>query len=340
LRGTVRDNAQKLENWFHHHARKLPWRERYDPYAIWISEVMLQQTQVATVIPYYHRFLERFPNIDSLARAKEWEVLSAWSGLGYYSRGKNLHRGAKVIAQKFGGVLPKEKELLLDVPGIGPYTAGAILSIAYDLRAPIVDGNVRRVFARFFGIRASLKTRRTQKFFWAEAEKWVTAASSPRHLNQALMELGATLCSKSSPRCIRCPLRENCVGFSLGLQNKIPRREKRKKMVQLEWLSLIHHSKGKIFLCKNKPGLWWAGLWDFPRIEPTARQKLRFSEIEELAIQKHTVTHHRIQVTPLLIEHRNQKVPSGAKGKWFAIDRVETLPVSSLVKKVIRSRLL
>jgi A/G-specific adenine glycosylase len=183
---------EALSLWYQKIARPLPWRENHDPYRIWISEVMLQQTQVETVLFYYHRFLKRFPTLKSLAESQEQEVLTLWSGLGYYRRARNLRKGAQYLFS-LRGEFPRTREEILAVPGIGPYTAGAILSIAFDLPEALVDGNVQRVFARYFGFREPIQSSKAQKFFWAKADLWVKTAVSPRIHNQALMELGSLI---------------------------------------------------------------------------------------------------------------------------------------------------
>jgi A/G-specific adenine glycosylase len=191
--------------WFDRNRRELPWRRTRDPYAIWLSEVMLQQTQVATVIPYWERFLARFPTVTALAEAPLDEVLSLWSGLGYYSRARNLHRAANEVVARHGGALPASHAALLALPGFGRYTAGAVASIAFGLPEPLVDGNVARVFSRACAIEGAPGDREREKKLWAEAARWVQG-ERPGELNQALMELGATVCTARSPRCGLCPL--------------------------------------------------------------------------------------------------------------------------------------
>lgn len=333
----------RVSHWYLIHARKLPWRETSSPYPIWISEVMLQQTRVATVLPYYERFLARFPTLHDLAKASLSEVLTLWSGLGYYSRAKNLHRGARHIVEKCNGFFPVSREELLKVPGIGPYTAGALLSIAYNMREPLVDGNVQRVFARFFGERRSLGDPNVQKRFWRHALDCVQKAKSPRILNQALMELGATVCTKQNPLCELCPLQSNCVAFARGWQAKLPLKKARKRTVNLWWLGIVYESNGKVYLCQNGKRDWWSGLWSFPYHEVPNRYRIEghlvrlakltphISYWRMLGIHQHTVTHHRIYVTSYLLSL--EKRPRW-DGRWEMPSRLSNLPVSSLVKKV------
>lgn len=316
---------------------------------------MLQQTQVATVIPYYHRFLELFPTLHALAEAPEERVLSAWSGLGYYSRAKNLCKGARYLIASHGGNFPRTREEILKVPGIGPYTAGAILSIAFDMAEPLVDGNVQRVFARFFGVEKSPQLREVQSFFWEKAGEWVRAGVSPRVLNQALMELGATLCTKGKPDCSHCPLHAACVARREGKQETLPLKKPRPKTVDLWWLGLVLESGGRVYLRKNAAGEWWSDLWDFPRVEIKDGKNLgrRFPKLvpgivrdlgpvkgwEELPRQKHTVTHHRIHVAPYLVHLSGRKKTANDEGAWFTREELEKVPVSSLVRKVVHSYL-
>ncbi|HEY5946784.1 MAG TPA: A/G-specific adenine glycosylase, partial [Kofleriaceae bacterium] len=205
--------------------RDLPWRRTRDPYAIWVSEIMLQQTRVQTVIPYWERWMARFPTVTALAAAPLDDVLAAWAGLGYYSRARNLHAGAQAVTSAFAGALPRRASELRAVPGIGPYTAGAIASIAYGERAPLVDGNVARVLARVFAMRDDIKSSAGQKALWQRAGELMAALPddhAPGDLNQGLMELGATLCSPTSPRCLLCPLAASCEAARTGRQDELP----------------------------------------------------------------------------------------------------------------------
>lgn len=323
----------------------MPWRLTHNPYAIWVSEVMLQQTQVQTVIPYFERFMQSFPTIESLADASEEEVLRHWSGLGYYSRARNLKRGAEYLLQ-LDGKFPKTLEELLNVPGIGPYTAGAILSIAFDLAVPIVDGNVQRVFARYYGLKLPVDHPKMKARFWKEATLWVEAANSPRILNQALMELGATVCSKSNPQCLRCPLSRTCIAYEKNLQALLPIPKARKQTTELYWAGLIFMRKDKIFLKQNGEGEWWSKLWDFPKMEITPintstelKTKLLKSypsaqTITELGSSRHTVTHHKIQVRSYLIRELSMHQVN-LQGRWVRARDLEKLPLSALAKKML-----
>src|SRR6266404_3812291 len=212
-----------LLRWYRRQHRQLPWRATRDPYRIWVSEVMLQQTRVDTVLPYYARWLRAFPTIRALAQARADRVLKLWEGLGYYSRARNLHRAAQTVVREYGGKLPRTAEGLRQLPGIGRYTAGAIASIAFDERTPLVDGNVARVFARIFAIRANVKSPRTLDCLWNLAENLLPDTNAGE-FNQALMELGALVCTPVNPRCAACPMRRVCLAKARGLVDRLPDR--------------------------------------------------------------------------------------------------------------------
>jgi len=328
-----------LSRWFNRVSRALPWRQTRDPYSIWISEIMLQQTQVITVIPYFEKFLARFPTVFALAASSEHDVFSLWSGLGYYSRARNLLKGAKHVVEKHHGVFPKTLEEVRAIPGIGPYTAGAILSIAFDLPVPLVDGNVQRVFSRYYAMGELLESKTAQAFFWEKAQAWVADAESPRVLNQALMECGATVCTKAQPRCEICPLKPGCRAFAQGNAADYPRRKPRRATEKLWWAALVHEHRGKILLQLNAGGKWWAGLWDFPRWEAETASDLEMRvrkapRKRELAWQEHTVTHHRIHVSPFVL---GWKGPARSRPslKWVTPEQARQLPLTALAKKIL-----
>lgn len=341
--GSQQEIVERLSQWFRRHQRKLPWRFTSDPYPIWVSEVMLQQTQIATVIPYYQRFLKSFPTLQELAEASEEAVLSQWAGLGYYSRGRNLRKGAQYLLENYSGEFPTKREELLKVPGIGPYTAGAILSIAFNLKEPLVDGNVERVLSRLFGFKKPLGTTEAKHFFWDKATQLVKHAKDPKNFNQGLMELGSTICTKSSPSCLKCPLEKFCVAFSCDLTQSLPIPKKRKETQFVRLLKLILERNGKIWVRQNSSKEWWAGLWDLPTLQimqgenwlPVIEQKLISSSpvfLKELSHQKHTVTHHRLEVIPIHL--RVRKNPD-FDGKWLKLSNFSDLPTSALVKKIM-----
>lgn len=257
---------RRLLAWYARHARDLPWRRTRDPYAVWISEIMLQQTTVAAVIPYYERFLARFPTVCALAEADEHDVLKLWEGLGYYSRGRNLHRAARTVVAEHGGRFPDDVAALQELPGIGRYTAGAIASFAFDGCAPIVEANTQRVYARLLGYRGDPRSAAGQKLAWAFAERLLPPRNCGR-FNQALMELGATVCTPADPRCGGCPLQRDCCAFRDGSQHEIPRAQERPAVTQVVEAAIAIRRRGGYLLRQRGPGERWAGLWDFPRFE-------------------------------------------------------------------------
>jgi A/G-specific adenine glycosylase len=249
---------ERLMGWYLRTNRALPWRKEPTPYRVWISEVMLQQTQAATVSPYYARFLERFPNLETLAKASEQEVLALWSGLGYYTRARNLHKAARRIFQFNGGVFPTDFETVFALPGVGRYTAGAICSLAFNQPQPIVDGNIRRVITRFNGIRIYAP----ESYFWKQMKAWIPKERASI-FNQAMMELGARVCLPFRPRCIECPISSYCRALKMNLQNSLPRPRSRKPAQNVEMIILILHKRNKLLLVNKMPD-FIPGQWGFP----------------------------------------------------------------------------
>jgi A/G-specific adenine glycosylase len=268
-----------LIEWFDVARRPLPWRETRDPYAIWVSEMMLQQTQVATVIPYYQRWMDRFPDLHTLSMAQEADVLAVWQGLGYYRRAKALLAAAKQLS-----AMPSRHADLLKVDGIGPYSAGAIASIAYGEQVPLVDGNVERVFARVTSNRQAGSRLRKSAWAWADSSLLTT---KPGDWNQALMELGATVCTPKQPDCKACPIKQFCYAYNDGIQNEIPARKPRRATILLERSIEITTCGTKVGIQPIEAGDWWQGMWAFP----TATEASSSRYIGKFT---HTVTHHRI----------------------------------------------
>jgi len=259
--------------WYDAHKRDLPWRRTKDPYAIWVSEIMLQQTRVETVRSYWTRFLERFPDAASLASASEDEVLSMWSGLGYYRRARLLHRGVKEVVARYGGEVPRDAEARLGLPGVGRYTAGAIGSIAFGAEEPIVDGNVARVLSRLHRIEEPIGSAPAEKRFWAEASELVKG-ERPGDLNQALMELGATLCTPKSPQCLICPLRDDCEARAAGVQAELPTPRKKKPPKRVRLVAVVALRGGAPWLERSEEALF-GGLWNVPMAKGEGRAAAR-----------------------------------------------------------------
>lgn len=285
--------------------RDLPWRRTRDPYAIWVSEIMLQQTRVATVIPYWERWMARFPTVRALAGAPLDDVLATWAGLGYYSRARNLHAGAQLVARE-GGALPARARELRGVPGIGPYTAGAIASIAFGERTPLVDGNVARVLARAFGIADDVKSTRGQRALWARAGAVMDALPAevaPGDLNQAWMELGATLCVPAAPRCDACPIAAWCVAAQTGRQAELPVSAPRKKASELQILAraaLWIEADGELVLARRVPRGLFGGMWELPQGDSLAAiaRALRVTRVDTAPVAHHdqTLAHRRLRI--------------------------------------------
>ena len=261
--------AAQLLTWYGANKRDLPWRRLgHDPYAVWVSEIMLQQTTVAAVIPFYERWMARFPTVQSLAAAPLDDVLKHWAGLGYYARARNLHRGAQVVAAEFGGEVPSDPARLLALPGIGRYTAGAILSIAYDLDAPILDANVIRVLSRVYAVTGDPKTSTaTQAALWRLAEDAIPPGRAG-DFNQAMMELGALVCGAAAPRCTSCPVEGLCAAKGLGEPTVFPQFQSVKKWLDVEDVSVaVRDAQGRVLLTQRSPqASLWGGLWELPRV--------------------------------------------------------------------------
>ena len=318
--------------WYDQHRRDLPWRKTRDPYRIWLSEVMLQQTRVAAVLEHYRVFLERFPNVEVLAAASEDAVLAAWSGLGYYRRARMLHRCARQIARQHGGCFPQNAEALLALPGIGRYTAAAIASIAFSEPVAVVDGNVERVLQRLIGI--NLTTPQT----WQHAQAFL-ANSRPGDFNQGMMELGATLCVPRAPHCPMCPVRKWCVTRGEIPSAEPPSRQKKKQIwCALEWRS-NGGSDGKVRLVqRQRRAALMPGMWELPqssepprRLPASARWRTFRHSITITDYTVHVLRNTRLRNTPL------PDAPAAAKGTWIAIDRIPRIPITGLTRKILKA---
>lgn len=308
------DFAAQLLRWFDVHGRHdLPWQAQRSGYAVWVSEIMLQQTQVATVIPYYTRFMQRFVNIRDLADAPADDVLAHWAGLGYYARARNLHKAAQIICEEHAGEVPQTYEALIALPGIGRSTAGAILSIAFGKRFAILDGNVKRVLARRHAITQWPVLSAVQKQLWILAEQ-ATPHARVADYTQAIMDLGATLCTRRSPRCSECPVRSDCIAQLTSQQAEIPARKPRqgKKPKRAVTLCILRNSHGEVLLERRPPAGIWGGLYSFPELldeqdgkmgDTTLMRLLQRhrSSSEELATISHSFTHFDLDIRPIVI---------------------------------------
>ena len=319
--------GRSLLVWYRRCRRDLPWRRTRDPYRIWVSEVMLQQTTVQAVIPYYRSFLHRFPTVTALARARLTDVLAVWSGLGYYRRARHLHQAAGRIARSPGGALPCTAEAMADLPGIGRTTAGAILSIAFGAREPVLDGNVSRVLARLFLMRRDPRSAAGRQRLWALARALVEVSPAPGDLNQALMELGATICAPRAPACPRCPLKSRCAARTRGHQDVIPAPRPGRPPVRA----------GRFLMRRRQGTGLMDGFWEFPSLGGPASgiDGPKLTSLGRIATVRHSITTRR-----LLVEiHRARLLsePRESRYRWIGPERIARLPVSSLVPKVLRA---
>ncbi len=303
----MNDFARRLLGWYRKHGRHdLPWQQNRSLYSCWISEIMLQQTQVATVIPYFESFMQRFPDIQTLARASQDEVLLHWAGLGYYSRARNLHKAARQINELHQSVFPRDYEQVLALPGIGPSTAGAILAQSLGQRHAILDGNVKRVLARHQAIDGWPGQTAVTKQLWQWAEKY-TPRDNVADYTQAIMDLGATLCSRSSAKCEPCPLSGSCLALQSGRVAELPARKPKKILpVRQKRLLIIRNAQGHYLLEKRPPAGIWGGLWSLPElamdqaVKKTVKQnwQLRVNKYNDLPVLRHTFSHFHLDITP------------------------------------------
>jgi A/G-specific adenine glycosylase len=323
--------SASLLRWFRTAARKMEWRETRDPYRIWVSEILLQQTRVDTAAPYYTRFLERFPDVDSLAAAAADEVLSAWEGLGYYARARNLHRAARIVRDRFRGKVPSTVGELMELPGVGRSTAGAIAAIAFGRDEPILDANVRRVVARLFAVRGKLRSAVAEKRLWDLSARLV-AKRKGRATALALMDLGAGVCLPRFPRCGECPLGADCAAFRAGMQGEIPPKASRQAVPHHDIVAaLFQRDGGRYFLRRREPDGLLGGLWSFPsgrrRPEESLEEALERSMREKLGVRiliqtkagtvRHAYSHYRITLHGFLCTVAGTELPSGEGTAWL-----------------------
>ena len=335
--------STNLIKWHKQFGRKeLPWQLQTNPYKVWISEVMLQQTQVQTVIPYFLRFMERYPDIESLANSNEDEVLSYWSGLGYYSRGRNLLKAARMLKRENDSVMPKSSEELQLLPGIGRSTAGAILSLGFKNKAPILDGNAKRVFVRYFLIRDSIDLASTSKKLWKIAEDNLPDKECDIY-TQAIMDVGALICKRTNPKCLECPLNKNCLAFKKNKQQSLPVRspKKEKPIKKVHWL-MLQNIAGE-FLLENRTAKGvWEGLWTFLEFEEEHARKeyiksLRknYAVLDKDIKIKHTFSHYKLDINLLSIKIK-QNIQNFDNNKvWFNTEELKSVGLPSPISKIL-----
>lgn len=332
--------------WFDQHGRKdLPWQRDINPYRVWVSEIMLQQTQVKTVIPYFERFMQRFPEVAGLAAADEDEVLHLWTGLGYYSRARNLHETARQVLAQYQGEFPHQVELLQQLPGIGRSTAGAITAIAYRQPAAILDGNVKRVLARFFAVDGWPGQGPVLKQLWRHAEQ-LTPCDQVEDYTQAMMDLGATVCTRSKPRCEQCPLSANCSARQQDAAARYPGKKPRKILpVRKARMLIIENQRGEILLHKRPPSGIWSGLWIFPEVATAIdpQQFCRDSVGAELLASnhwqnhRHSFSHYHLDIEPLHLQvavNPHQTMEAG-QALWYNRQQPQAIGLAAPMKKLM-----
>ena len=347
----VEELQQTLLNWYLHQGRDLPWRRSQDPYAIWVSEIMLQQTQVKTVIPYYQRWLVQFPTIEALATADQQQVLKAWEGLGYYARARNLHRAAQAIVSTHDGRFPTDLEATLALPGIGRTTAGGVLSAAFNLPLAILDGNVKRVLARLIAL--DRPPNKAIKALWRLSEE-ILQPQNPRDFNQALMDLGATLCTRHNPNCLLCPWQRHCRAYNLNVQSELPMSESRAPLPHKRiGVAVIRNEQGQILIDRRRQEGLLGGLWEFPggKVEPgeTMQDCIRREIREELGIEievgdqlivvDHAYTHFRVTLN---VYHcrRLSGEPQPLECdqvRWVTLDEIDQYPFPKANTRIIEA---
>jgi A/G-specific adenine glycosylase len=348
----IRRRLPELMEWAEGNGRgrDLPWRGLRDPYRVWISEVLLQQTRVSTVLPYYRAFLEAFPDVKALAEASQEEVLKVWEGLGYYSRARNLRKAAQEIVREYGGELPAERDALLRLPGIGRSTAGAILSLAHNLPYPVLDGNVKRVLFRLFALERDLRKGETSKALWRLAEALLPRREARRY-NEAMMDLGALLCTPRNPRCQGCPLSPSCQAYLQGRQEEFPPRPPKKKRPHYEVSAGVVWRGGKIFIDRRPEEGLLGGLWEFPGGKREAGETLEECLVRELREEfglgvevgecfervDHAYTHFQITLYAFHCRYLTGGPPSeGPSWKWVSPEELERFPFPAADKRVLR----
>jgi len=344
------DIPRRLTEWYGRHRRDLPWRRTTDPYAIWVSEIMLQQTGVETVVPFYVRFMARFPTVEALAAAPLDDVLKAWENLGYYGRARNLHRAARIVVNEMGGRLPSDLSALLSLPGIGKYTAGAILSMAFGKPVPALDGNVRRVLSRLFALPEAVDRPAGAKILEARAADLVPE-ETPGTFNQSLMELGALVCLPRTPRCPSCPIASSCEGRRRGIEESLPVTSPKGPLPTRTFVTaLLRSADGRCLLVRRPEKGLLSGLWAFPTtawngadpvawLEEQAGAAVR--EIEALPAVRHTYTHFRAVVHPFLcrLGEAAPKMEARQGRAWVGFREFDRYALSALDRKLLKNLL-
>jgi A/G-specific adenine glycosylase len=340
--------SRLLLNWYHQHGRTLPWRDHPDPYAVWVSEIMLQQTRVDTVIPYFEKWMKLFPDVRALANASEQDVLNAWEGLGYYSRARNLHKAAKIVALKFNGKLPRDLRDLRSLPGIGRYTVGAIASMTFGMDEPTLDGNLRRVFARLFDVEEFADSPTGEKILWELAAQNLPKGQAGDY-NQALMDLGATICVPKNPRCLLCPLMKICESRKNGTQEVRPVLKAKKMSPHYIHAAAVIINRGRVLLAQRPPKGLLGGMWEFPNgrvnADPAAEltkainaaYSLKIKKKEALGVIQHAYTHFKVTVHAFRCDCAT--IPKNKNLKWVRITKLDDYPMGKVDRQIVNKLL-
>ena len=346
----LRTMRKRLLEWYLENRRDLPWRRSRDPFAIWVSESMLQQTRVETVIPYYERFLSRFPDVETLADSDIEDVYGLWAGLGYYSRARNLHAAAKMVVEEYGGTLPDRVEDLRRLKGVGRYTAGALASIAFDREEPLVDGNVIRVLTRWLGWREDVSQKAVVEGLWELAGRLVRGPQ-PGDLNQALMELGATVCIPRSPKCPECPIRRSCEAQKAGDPESIPAKPRKQRVLAMRGVAVWIERKGRVLVVRREEGGLLGGMWELPGGTIEAREpsesglrrclqetlSIEVGPLEEKGQVEHLFSHRKLKLDVYQAQDARGRIQrSGlAEHRWVAPSSLEQLPHGGPTRKAL-----
>ncbi len=345
--------ATQIISWQKKHGRHgLPWQNTRDAYRVWLSEIMLQQTQVGTVIPYYERFLNSFPTIDALATATDDQVMQHWAGLGYYARARNLHRAAKQVVERHGGIFPNAFEDIHALPGVGRSTAAAISAFAFGERRAILDGNVKRVFARHFGVEGDVKSKAVEAQLWAQAEAELPksgdntgAETSIENYTQGLMDLGATLCVRTKPACLLCPVAASCVALKSGRVDALPGKSVKREVPHKQTRMLVVIDRGEVLLEKRPPTGIWGGLWSLPEISMAddasekahARFGFKSRVVREMDMVPHGFTHYSLSIYPLALAIVQRPVAVMEPGiMWVNLKDAPSAAVPAPVKRILK----
>lgn len=337
------DFAARLVRWHKHHGRHdLPWQNTSDPYRVWLSEIMLQQTQVATVIPYYRRFLERLPQLADLAAAPVAEIMALWSGLGYYARARNLHASAMAVMAEHGGHFPHDPAVIAQLPGIGPSTANSIATICFGARAPIMDGNVKRVLCRAFGIEGFPGSGAVEKRLWALAEELMPARNGSTY-NQAQMDLGATLCTRAKPRCDICPLGDLCVARASGRTAELPTPKPRCAIPRREATLLVLRDDNRVLLETRPPAGIWGGLLSLPELPAGAdaqewaarRFACRVIAVSPAPTIEHAFSHFRLRIVPLLVDIKPGVAAMEPGWQWLHLREIAAAALPAPIRRIL-----